>query len=136
MFCDFKRLPCTLNNGLVYHFAAQRNRALALFLADADRLEHKPCVFNILCGRAEYFVYYAHMARCNRGFAAEAEAFCIFRIAHYALVVVNVGERSVINIDPGRTGGANEPRAGIVYLVALLCALAAQIRRQILAAEE
>ena len=63
-------------------------------------------------------------------------AFCIFRIAHYALVVVNIGERSVINIDPGRTGGANEPRAGIVYLVALLCALAAQIRRQILAAEE
>ena len=90
------------------------------FLADADRLEHKPCVLNILCGRAEHFVYYAHMARCNRGFTAEAEAFCIFRIAHYALIVVNVGERSVINIDPGRTGGADEPRAGIVYLLSLI----------------
>ncbi len=68
------------------------------------------------------------MARCNRGFAAEAEAFCIFRIAHYALIVVNVGERSVINIDPAARAAQTSRVRGIVYLVALLCALAAQIR--------
>ena len=66
-FCDLERLPCTLNDGLVDHLAAQRNRALALFLADADGLEHKPRgVVNIaLRDGLNTSLIAAHVARCR-----------------------------------------------------------------------
>ena len=86
----------TGDNGSVYHLAVDRDDALALALRLFRRFDDAHRLTQFFFLGHECLVYHADLARMDAGFAREAQADDLLRLAQEPLVVLKVGPDRIV----------------------------------------
>ena len=114
----------------------QRDRSAALPLSFLQRCKHLVRMVDLCLRGAEAAVDIAEMARRDGRLAGKAEALCERSVRAESFIIVNIRKRRVVDIDPCRPRGHDQPRPRVQDLRALFRPFAVQIRAQILCTEE